>query len=85
MARRKGIKNTSTTEFYQYYDELCEIYGDPLEVLFDMQGDPLIDDDVRIKAAKELIGYRHAKRRAIEVSTPAEPIGINIDKDDSKL
>lgn len=85
MPRRKGIENTSTIEFAIYYDELCEEYGDPLIVLFDLANDPLMYDEIRVKAAKELIGYRHAKRRAIEIVTSGEPIGIIIDKQDAKL
>ncbi len=82
---RKGISNTSTLEFYAYYDKLVEEYGDPLETLFDMAMDPLMYEQYRIQAAKELIGYRHAKRRSIEVIEAEKPIGIDIDSDDADL
>ncbi len=85
MASRKGKRNRTTLEFYEYYDQLCIKYSDPLETLFDLQSDILLPEAIRTTAAKELIGYRHAKRRSIEVVETEKPIGIDIDKDDADL
>ena len=74
-----------TDEFLEIYDDLCEMYGDPLEVLFDIANDPLMTESVRVTAAKECVNYRHPKRKAVEVITRTEPIGVNIDKDDANL
>ena len=72
-------------EFFEVYDDLVEIYGDPLEVLFDIANDPLMIETVRVTAAKECVNYRYAKRKAIETTILQKPIGINIDEDDAEL
>lgn len=54
-------------DFLEYYEDLCESYGDPLEVLFDMANDPLMEETVRVSAAKECVAYRYPKKRAIDM------------------
>jgi hypothetical protein len=80
----KGSLNASTIEFFAYYDRLIEQYGDPLEVLFDLAGDPLCPEQVRVQAAKEAVSYRHSKRKSVIVQDVRED-KIRIDSDDEGL
>ena len=66
--REKGTPNKLTRDFAEKYDELTEEHEDPLKVLFKMLSDTEADRHIKVKAASELLSYRYAKCRAVEVT-----------------
>jgi hypothetical protein len=67
------------------YDRLAHVYGDPMETLMQMQSPVLGSDDeeVRLRAAAELLPYRHPKLKVSEVrhsgdGAPGGGMTINI-------
>lgn len=77
-------QHKKTEEFNEHYNRLADIYGDPVETLFDLQGDPLVPHLVRLQAAKELANFKYAKKRAIEVKDTRQA-SIKLDKDDEGI
>lgn len=68
MASRLGTKNKRTAEFDELYDRLRKQYGCPVEVLMSMATNPEEQSTVRATAAKEIIKYKFATKKAVEHS-----------------
>ena len=68
MARSQGSLAYDRFQLYQRYDEMCRDYADPLEFLFKVVAGKVrgVTISDKVTAAKELVGYRHAKLRSID-------------------
>jgi hypothetical protein len=63
------------------YDRLAEQFGDPMMTLFVMQSPQLgsENEEVRLRAASELLPYRYPKLRSSEMNVNAQGAGqVNI-------
>ena len=67
--REKGTPNKLSREFAEKYDELITEHEDPLIILFKMLSDSEAERHIKVKAASELLSYRYAKCRAVEVTS----------------
>jgi hypothetical protein len=66
---------------HERFDRLAEQFGDPMTTLFITQS-PLVgskDEELRVRAAAELMPYRYAKLRTSELNVNAQGAGnVNI-------
>ena len=75
MGTRVGVKNKRTAEFDAIYDGYVEKYGDPVEILFALAGSKTEQSTVRATAAKEVIKYRWAAKKAVEIKGQVDVTG----------
>jgi len=65
--RHQGTPNKRTQEFMDLYDSYAEQHGDPVLTLFEIQGNSELEPSLRLRAAADLLPYRHPRRKAVEI------------------
>jgi len=89
MPRTKGSLNKGTIDFLQAYDRLAAKYIDPLELMFaiasndkGLQSELVEGEQITLSqrsfAAKELLGYRYPRLKAIELQAEKENTQLEI-------
>lgn len=77
--RKKGTPNKRSAELVAAVEEICARVGvQPIESMAIILRDSR-DEALRFQAAKELAGYMYAKRRHVELTSPAgAPVNVNV-------